>query len=364
MYWQVCFGRDFRYVVAARNRQNADIFPFDNVMDPTQCSYPGYIRCRLENKFNPENSPHFFYKYFQRERIRLLHSHFLNHGCADLWIRKRLAVPHIVSTYGFDMTLLPNESSVWLKRYRRLFREASFFIVEGPAAKETMVSLGCPEEKVRIIRIGVPLDEMPFQPVPNSEDKIKILMAAAFRPKKGFPVALKAFAIACKKLNNLELTIVGDVKGEAREHATKAEMMEIIRSNKLEDRIRFMGYIPQSELIGLARNHHIFFHPSQTAEDGDQEGGSPVVITMMAALGVPVIATRHCDIPRAVIDGESGFLTAERDVEGLADRLITLASDQSLRRQMAIAGRKHIEADFDAHKSAAEREALYHECLD
>jgi len=61
------------------------------------------------------------------------------------------------------------------------------------------------------------------------------------------------------------------------------------------------------------------------------------------ALGLPVISTRHTGIPELVQDRESGFLLAERDVDGIADRLTHLMQHPEIWRQMGQKGRKHIE---------------------
>ena len=64
--------------------------------------------------------------------------------------------------------------------------------------------------------------------------------------------------------------------------------------------------------------HDVFLAPSVTASNGDTEGGAPVAIIEMAASGMPIVSTRHCDIPSVVLDGVTGLLAAERDSEGLA----------------------------------------------
>ena len=89
--------------------------------------------------------------------------------------------------------------------------------------------------------------------------------------------------------------------------------------------------------------------PSKTAADGDTEGGAPVVLLDMAAAGLPIVATRHCDIPSLVLHGRSGLLTDEGDVTGLAEALRRLASEPELCAQFASEGRAHVERNFDVH---------------
>jgi len=97
------------------------------------------------------------------------------------------------------------------------------------------------------------------------------------------------------------------------------------------------------------------------AEDGDAEGGAPVTITELSASGMPVVATRHCDIPQIVLDGRSGLLADERDVDGLAALLARICASPQTWEAMGRAGRAHVEERFDIRKQVRELERLYEE---
>ncbi|HVZ36361.1 MAG TPA: hypothetical protein VG963_28225, partial [Polyangiaceae bacterium] len=60
-------------------------------------------------------------------------------------------------------------------------------------------------------------------------------------------------------------------------------------------------------------------------------------------------------------DGGTGFLVAERDVAGLAKRLIELFEDEELRMRLACAGRTKMEREFDNRALVAELEDIYDE---
>jgi colanic acid/amylovoran biosynthesis glycosyltransferase len=72
-----------------------------------------------------------------------------------------------------------------------------------------------------------------------------------------------------------------------------------------------------------------------------------VVLLDMAAAGLPIVATRHCDIPSSVLDGRTGLLSDERDVASLTESLYRLASDPGLCARFAAEGRAHVERSFD-----------------
>ena len=68
------------------------------------------------------------------------------------------------------------------------------------------------------------------------------------------------------------------------------------------------------------------------------------------ALGVPVISTYHSGIPELVQDGKSGFLVAERDVDGLAEKLIYLIEHQELWSEIGQAGREYVIQNYDINR--------------
>ena len=85
---------------------------------------------------------------------------------------------------------------------------------------------------------------------------------------------------------------------------------------------------------------------------GDAEG-TPVAILEAGAAGLPIVSTRHAGIREAVIDGETGFLVDERDIDGMAQAMIRLLNDKALCRSMGEQAREHIRTNYniDRHLS-------------
>jgi len=71
-------------------------------------------------------------------------------------------------------------------------------------------------------------------------------------------------------------------------------------------------------------------------------------LTVSEALwkGTPVVATRVGGIPLQVLDGETGYLVAPRDYQGMAERVLELLTDPGLRERLGQAGREHVRARF------------------
>ena len=79
---------------------------------------------------------------------------------------------------------------------------------------------------------------------------------------------------------------------------------------------------------------------------------------------MPVVGTKHCDIPNVVVDGESGLLVPERDVAALTDAILKMASSPESWVAFASAGRKRVEEEFDVFKQVARLERIYSQFVD
>ena len=129
----------------------------------------------------------------------------------------------------------------------------------------------------------------------------------------------------------------------------------------MQECIHFVGELPPRELRDLLYEHHVLLQASVRATDGDAEGGLPVILLEAAASGLPLIGSRHCDIPEIVVDGQTGWLCAERDVAALTDAILSAARYPAQRLEFGRNARKQIEHCYDIRHHTWD--ALYHAAL-
>jgi colanic acid/amylovoran biosynthesis glycosyltransferase len=364
IYDQIRFQTSYSSIILAGRLVNEDRFPHDRVY--ALPNWPRIIKRGMRKLFG-----HHYWLYHLRvarnQRVSLLHAHFGEAGLHSLPLCRALGVPLITSFYGYDMTRRLGRGDSLERRYAPLFERGDLFLVEGPAAKEQLASIGCPGEKIRIQRLGVDLEQIPYQARRVSgAAPIRILMAATFAEKKGMPYGVEAFCQAAQGNARLRLTVVGDAPPApwaTEGQQLKRQLRNLVDQYGMRERVSFLGYVSIERLRRLSYEHHIFLHPSVTASTGDKEGGSPVVITQMAASGLPVVATRHCDIPQVVPDGETGLLADERNVEQLRVFLLRLATDDRLRAQMGRRGRDHVAERFCVRRQGLKLGEIYSELL-
>jgi colanic acid/amylovoran biosynthesis glycosyltransferase len=289
---------------------------------------------------------------------RVFHSHFGDVGWTYIGAARAAGAAHVVTFYGYDAALLPRQTG-WLERLRTLFREASAVLCEGPHMASCLAQLGCPRDKLRVQRLGVRLDRLAYRPRQwRLGEPLKVLIASTFTEKKGIPYGLEALA-RLRRHVALKITLIGDARSNPEGQGEKRRIVETLRKTGLEDITRRPGFLTHAEMIREAYDHHVFLAPSVTSSSGDAEGGAPVALIEMAATGMLVVSSRHCDIPEVIVDGVTGFLAEERDVDGIAACLRRAVDGADAWPHMLAAGRRHIEERFDCWKQGAHLASIY-----
>jgi len=138
--------------------------------------------------------------------------------------------------------------------------------------------------------------------------------------------------------------------------------MEQVAALGVGKAVTFDGVQPQSAVVRALREATVLCQPSVTARTGDQEGLGQVLLEASAS-GRPIVATRHGGIPEAVVDGTTGYLVPERDIDMLAEAIVAVLGDTRTASELGTAGRQHMELWFDSTLQTAKLSSLYREIL-
>ncbi len=354
---QLLHNPSYRSVVMTQASENREVFPFQPVHDfSAGRGIPGRARFAFEKYLLGRFPAGPYIEAARREGIVLVHAHQGWEGARTVHLRRALGVPHITSFYGRDASMLPRRR-YWRALYKRLFAEGDLFIAEGSHMARTLVGIGCPPERVRVVHLGVDLDRIPIRP-PRSRAAAEFvgLIAASFREKKGIPVALEAVARLLPRWPGLRLRLVGD--GPLRE-----EIEARVRRPDLAGRVEIAGYCDFPSYLRELERADFLLAPSITASDGDCEGGAPVCLLDAQAAGLPIVATMHCDIPEVTLPGRSALLSPERDVDALAANIEELLAHPGRWEAMGREGRAHVEAEYDVARQAVRMAEVYDEAI-
>ncbi|MBV5327141.1 MAG: glycosyltransferase [Chlorobium sp.] len=362
LYNQLRFlPKDICNHVVCETTENLGLFPCENLHALTKAAPWRYYLDKGARWIGLRRHLTFLVEQAAKHHASLLHSHFGHVGWANLAAAR--GIRHLTTFYGLDVNFLPMKDSRWFKRYRALFASADRILCEGPHMAHCIMALGCPEAKIKVHHLGVAVEEIPFKPRSwNVGEPLRVLLAASFREKKGLPYALEALGVLQREVP-LEITLIGDAGNEARSQVEKARILAAIDKYKLGKRVRLCGFQPHQFFFQEAYRHHLFLSPSVSAKDGDTEGGAPVSLIEMLASGMPVVATRHCDIPEVVRHMESGLLADERDISGLVEQLRWWVDNPGRWQPMLECGRQHVEKEFNARSQGEKLASVYRELV-
>lgn len=289
------------------------------------------------------------------ERPALVHGHFGEDAVVATAAAARLGIPSVAAFYGYDATVLAR-SALWRRRFRRLFRVADAVLAEGPAMAQRLESLGCPSDKLVIQPIPIEMRLLSFRSPRVDPTPIVLLQACRFVEKKGVDLTIRAFAQLAAEHPDVVLRLVGD--------GPEAEALRALaRTTGVAHRITFLGMRTHEAYASDLAGADVFVQPSRTGSDGDGEGGAPTTLLEAQAVGLPVVASLHADIPW-IVDPQAAILVPEGDADALADGLRTIVRHPEEWSARARAGRRHVERRHAADAAVARLEGVYDDILD
>ena len=345
--------RRYEPVVFARYVRNVDQFPVKRLIDFTD---QGRIRGLTDRVLMRLRGT---YPRYAREVAAqggdLIHAHFGQEGFRCLDASEKADVPLVTTFYGLDMSALPRIPK-WNRRIQRLFNEGDLFLCEGPFMADRLVAIGCSRDKVRVQRLGIDIERFNYVSPRDRQDPTEILIYASLREKKGHRVGLRTFARLAIDWPDIRLTIAGD--GPLRQGLIhQAETLGI------RDRVDFLGAVTQDQGREILERATILLAPSLTGSDGDSEGGAPVVLLEAMATGIPIVSTRHADIPYVLANGDAGVLVDENEVEAMVTEVLSLLESDVKRQELAGRARSIVQERHSLISQGESLESVYDEAL-
>ena len=359
VYRQVTGIKEFQVHVFAFKRENSERFPFSQLSLLPRSGFAWWRRiwCRQISKTPPHAHQcettalaHGIRKF----GCQLLHIYFGNNGLFWVpWLRQA-NVPSVVSFHGADAGV-GLESAAARKDLLEVFQRTTRVLARSESLVQALIRNGCPAEKVQVFRTGVPLAEYPYAPREFPPDgRWNLLQACRLIEKKGLRLSIEAYAQFRKRWPSATLTIAGDGPLAATLQA---------QAERLGVPVRFTGFLSPGALKDLLYQTHIFLHPSESTETGDQEGVPNSVLEAMAT-GLPVLATSHGGIPEAIESERTGLLVPEGDLAGLVAGLNRLASESELAKQLGGNASRFIAENFGAEQQARMLVGVYRELVE
>lgn len=159
-----------------------------------------------------------------------------------------------------------------------------------------------------------------------------ILAVGQVKPRKGIRLLIEALALVKQQIHSAELAIIGSTS----DNNHYRELTARVEALGLEPSVRFLGRVPDTDLLAWYHTADVFALPSLNV--GDAFEGFGLVYLEASAAGLPVVGNDGCGAEDAIRDGETGFLVPQGDITALAESLVRLLNDSALRDKLGAAG--------------------------
>lgn len=276
----------------------------------------------------------------------------------------RSRIPLVVTIQDIAILRFPHKFRLWSRTFGKFVlpkvaRSAHSIIAPSLATKADIVNaLGIPEERVTLIPNGVGAE---FNPHALADDRVRRLRArhnlperflftvGALEPRKNIVRLLHAVHRLRAEPDTSDLQLLhagppGWLAGDVRE-----TMMRL----KLQDAVRFLGYVQTDDLATLYAAATVVVYPSLF------EGfGLPVAEAL--ACGAAVITSNTSSLPE--VGGDSALLIDPLSIESIAGAIAKLWRDDQARAEMSRRGLQHA-SNYSWNRTARETAALYQRLL-
>lgn len=217
-------------------------------------------------------------------------------------------------------------------------RCATIVLAVGPSQRKTLIDNNIvKEDKVNVIAdgsiAGVNIDRFKFNDSVRHQlrlqneiknDAVVFLFVGRLSRDKGLLDLFRAFSEAAEQNPNIHLLVVGP-----DEEGLDMEISSAL-AKRFTGRVHRVGFTDQPENYMSAAD--VLCLPSY------REGFSTVIIEA-ASVGLPAIASRIYGIADTVVEGVTGILHQPAAGHEIAEAMLLIASNESLRHQMGAAAR-------------------------
>jgi glycosyltransferase involved in cell wall biosynthesis len=292
-------------------------------------------------------------RYLLRNNVQAVLAEYGHTGVAMMGVCREVKIPLIVHFHGhdaYDSKILDYEG----KSYPELFENSAALIVVSKDMYHQLIQLGAPSEKLFLNPCGVDVSQF-IGADPANADPV-FISVGRFVDKKAPHLILLAFHQIFESNPEARLIMIGD--GPLLESC-----FQLAQALAISGAVEFKGACAHDQVVKEMQLAKALVQHSIRTTNGDSEG-TPVAVLEACAAGLPVVATRHAGIKDVILNGETGLLVEEKDIDGMAEAMNQILLDPLLAARLGKSGRERVEKDFSMAKSINELWAIIETTID
>lgn len=256
--------------------------------------------------------------------------------------------PPLVAARRVEFRIAHHSFSRWK------YGQVDCFIANCEAIADRLAADGIPRAKIVVVHEGVDVERIARLPAASVHAAFFLPAqapvvgnVAALVPHKGQKHLIDAAVIVLREVPDARFVIVGD--GELRPALERR-----IRELHLERHVFLAGF--RTDVLELTKGFDLF------AMSSVSEGMCTALVDAMAA-SKAAVATAAGGIPEVLVDGQTGYLVPPRDHRTMAERIVQLLKDPTLRARMGDAACRRARELFTVERMVEATAAVYERLL-
>lgn len=201
-----------------------------------------------------------------------------------------------------------------------------------------------PAERIFVVASGIEVSALP-QRSATAGDPFTALFLGNLIREKGVFVLIEAAAKVVAAHPAVRFVFAGDWM----QQSDRVEAERTIRERGLQRHVSFAGVVSGERKWQLLVDADALVFPTYYYMEVH-----PLVVVEALRAGLPVVSTRWAAIPEMIEDGVNGLLAKPQDVDDLAEKILRVVGDPSLREKMSRANRRRFE-EFFTHEHYGDR---------
>ncbi len=275
-------------------------------------------------------------------------------GLVGVWLRRRLGVPLLVQNHSYYfgnqawITENPLRNSLLREVARFTIAQADMYRTVNRKERDHYLARGGSLDRSVALPLGTASNDF-AQPV--AEQELAALRASlGLLPGNkvvlwvGYPVAFKRVPLLFKVFRcvaetepEARLILIGDMTRSPQ------DLQALARDEGIADGVIMHGPVKHSDLPLYYALGSVYVHTSAYE-------GVPRVLFEASAAGLPLVGMSAVGVDEVIEDGVNGYLVPDMDINGMAERIVSLLSHPAQAHEMGTMARKLAFERYDAER--------------
>jgi len=294
-----------------------------------------------------------------------VNSHYWDAGLAGHMLSEKLDIPHVHTPHSIGtwkkeqmLTDYPDNQESFEEKYNfsnrikyetMIYRSCDLLIATTPIQVDKIsTDYDVPTRRIRMIPPGY--DDNRFFPVGRSSQQTlkaqlgfegsTVFAVSRLAHNKGLDLLIDAFSLVAERIPKAQLVLaIGHEERSETEEEIFQNLQEMVRKNKLQKKVKFIGFIPDEELPDYYRAADLFVLSSRYEPFG------MTAVEAMAS-GTPCVVTIHGGLCRVLEYGIHALFADTFDREELGISMYKALKYRSLNQRMGEKGAQRARARF------------------